>query len=174
MLQGPWLFKKLVAVIAEYDGICNPYEVKLDHTLVWDQIHANPELYRVQAVVDQLARLIGRVQSVEMQPHRWFEGDYVRVKAIIDVLDPLICFTPLNVGDTSRNLLHVKYEKIGYFCDVCGIMGHDLEECGDGVHDQKAIQYGKWMIAKRRIQTSNPYMFRAPMPGRGGDRKSVV
>jgi hypothetical protein len=38
--------------------------------------------------------------------------------------------------------LHVKYEKIGYFCDVCGIMGHDMEECGDGVHDPKDIQSG--------------------------------
>jgi hypothetical protein len=36
----------------------------------------------------------------------------------------------------------VKYEKIGYFCNVCGKLGHDMEECGDGVHQLVDIQYG--------------------------------
>ena len=31
MHQGPWLFKSLMVVIAEYDGLCNPSEVKLEH-----------------------------------------------------------------------------------------------------------------------------------------------
>jgi hypothetical protein len=58
--------------------------------------------------------------------------------------------------------------KIGYFCDVCGIMGHDMEECGDGVHDPKDIQYGKWLIAKRRTQARSMPNFRGPFAGRDG------
>jgi hypothetical protein len=73
-------------------------------------------------VVDQLARRIGKVKSVEMNHQRWFEGDYVRVRASIDVNQPLIRFAPLNIVGGERKLLHVKYEKIGYFCDVCGII----------------------------------------------------
>ncbi|KAM0852267.1 hypothetical protein ACQ4PT_051867 [Festuca glaucescens] len=155
MNQGPWLFRKLVVVIAEYDGIMKPSEVA-----VWAQIHAIPELYRIQEVVDQLARRIGKVKSVEMNHQRWFEGDYVRVRASIDVNKPLIRFVPLNVG--VRKMLQVKYEKIGFFCDVCGVMGHDLEECGDGIHAEEQIQYGKWMIAKRRTQLGGQGFFRAP------------
>ncbi|KAM0917510.1 hypothetical protein ACQ4PT_009435 [Festuca glaucescens] len=128
------------------------------------------ELYQTTAIVDQLARRIGHVKSVEMQHPRWFEGDYVRVKAIIDVNAPLICWTPLNISGTGRTLLLVKYEKIGYFCDVCGIMGHDLEECGDGVHKPEDIQFGKWMIAKRRTQTNTMPTYRDSFPARGGGR----
>ncbi|KAK1619605.1 hypothetical protein QYE76_025122 [Lolium multiflorum] len=169
MHQGPWLFRKLVVVIAEYDGMPRPAEVPLNNTTVWAQIHSIPELYRNQRVVDQLAQRVGRVQSVEMNHQRWFEGDYVRVKAVIDVTKPLIRFAPLNLPG-GRMLLHVKYEKIGFFCDVCGIMGHDMEECGDGIHPPEAIQYGKWLLAKRRVAVGGPRQFRAQGPGRDGGR----
>ncbi|KAM0931051.1 hypothetical protein ACQ4PT_000556 [Festuca glaucescens] len=170
MNQGPWLFRKLVLVIAEYDGIVQPTKVALDRVAVWAQIHSIPELYRRQGVVDQLAQRIGKVKSVEMSHQLWFEGDYVRVRASIEVAKPLIRFVPLNLAGTERKLLHVKYEKIGYFCDVCGIMGHDMEECGDGMHSEKEIQYGKWMIAKRRSQLPGQGFFRARGSGRFGGR----
>jgi hypothetical protein len=118
MKQGPWLFRKLVVVIAEYDGISRPEDVVLDRVAVWAQIHSIPELYRESGIVDQLARRIGQVKSVEMNHQRFFEGDYVRVRAIIKVNEPLIRFAPLNLGGSKRVLLHVKYEKIGYFCVV--------------------------------------------------------
>jgi hypothetical protein len=170
MNQGPWLFRKLVVVLAEYDGIVNPASVHLNRVAVWAQIHSIPGLYRTTAIVDQLARRIGHVKSVKMQHPRWFEGDYIRVRAIIEVNAPLIRWTPLNISGTCRTLLLVKYEKIGYFCDVCGIMGHDLEECGDGVHKPEDIQFGKWMIAKRRMQTNTMPTYRESFPARGGGR----
>lgn len=105
---------------------------------------------------------------MEMKPQRWFEGDYVRVRASIDVTAPLIRFAPLSLGEGKRTLLHVKYEKIGYFCHVCGILGHDMEECGDGVHQPEAVQYGLWMLAKRRAQIGGVYNIRAPFAGRSG------
>jgi hypothetical protein len=64
------------------------------------------------------------------------------VRASIDVNKPLIRFVPLNTGEAGRKFLHMKYEKIHYFCDVCGIMGHDMEGCKDGVHKPEDIQYG--------------------------------
>ncbi|KAM0909026.1 hypothetical protein ACQ4PT_015085 [Festuca glaucescens] len=170
MNQGPWLFRKLVVVIAEYDGLMDPASIALNRVAVWAQIHSIPVLYRKTDIIDQLARRIGQVKSVEIQHPRWFEGDYIRVRAIIDVNDPLIRWTPLNVAGTGRTLLHVKYEKIGYFCDVCGVMGHDLEECGDGVHKPENLQYGKWMLAKRREQPNSVPSYRGSFPVRGGGR----
>jgi hypothetical protein len=56
----------MVIVIAEYDGLFSPSNTTLDHVGVWAQIHPILELYRVQPVVDLLARRIGKVRSVEM------------------------------------------------------------------------------------------------------------
>ncbi|KQJ88980.1 hypothetical protein BRADI_4g22572v3 [Brachypodium distachyon] len=133
MYQGPWLFRGFM-------------------------IHSIPEPYRQQTVVDQLARQIGKVISVEMNPPKYFEGDYVRVRASM--------MTP-----TEHFLLDVKYEKLGFFCDFCGHFGHNQEECGDGLHDPSMLQYGKWFLAKRRVSsTSFSSGIRAPSSGRRGGR----
>jgi hypothetical protein len=47
MNQGPWLFRKFVVVIIEYDGLCDLADVVSDRTAVWAQIHSIPELYNV-------------------------------------------------------------------------------------------------------------------------------
>ncbi|KAM0905176.1 hypothetical protein ACQ4PT_017548 [Festuca glaucescens] len=171
MNQGPWLFRKLVVVMVPYDGVSRPTDVALDQVAVWAQIHSIPELYRKDSIVDQLARRVGKVKSVEKNHQRFFEGDYVRVRATINVNEPLIRFVPLNLGGAERMLLHVKYEKIGYFCAVCGVMGHDMEECGDGVHSPDKEQWGKWLYAKRRTQAGMMFAPRGGMGGRLGGRR---
>lgn len=74
--QGPWIFRGLMVIIEEYDGKGKPEMVQLDRTHVWAHIHDLPDLFRSEAIVHQLARRIGRVQSVEMNPKRLFEGNH--------------------------------------------------------------------------------------------------
>jgi hypothetical protein len=47
----------------------------------------------------------------------------VRVRASIEVSNPLIRFVPLNVGGVGRKMLQVKYDFFCYFCDVSGVLG---------------------------------------------------
>jgi hypothetical protein len=68
----------------------------------------------------------------------------------------------------------VKYEKVPFFCRRCGLIGHDHEECGDGVWEEKQLQYGSWMLATRRANQSVPIrpsstrtMSRGGLSGRG-------
>lgn len=168
MHQGPWIFRELMVIIEEYDGKGRPGAVQLDRTHVWAQIHDLPELFRSQAIADQLARRIGQVKSVEMNPTRLFEGNYVRVRAKIKVDEPLTRFVPLNLNGKERIILPIKYEKIGFFCEVCGILGHIKEECGYGVHSPEEIEYGTWMIATRRNLPSNQGFARGTPSAQGG------
>lgn len=147
--QGLWIFRGLMVLIEGFDGKRAPEFVKLERVSVWAQIHKIPDLYRKEPIVDQLARRIGIVRSVELNPAGCFEGNYVRVRANIDVTKPLIHWTPLNLAGDGI-FLEVKYEKISFFCAVCGLLGHDSEECADGVHPQESKQWGKFLIAKRR------------------------
>lgn len=98
MHQGPWIFRGLMVAIEEYDGKGKPEAVPLDRVYVWAQIHDTPDLYRKEPIIDQLARRIGQVKSVEMNPNRIFEGNYVRVRAKIVISEPLVRFTPLNLS----------------------------------------------------------------------------
>jgi hypothetical protein len=116
---------------------------------VWSQIHGIPELYRKPAIVDDLARRVGKVKEVQMSPKLFYEGNYVRIRVRIDISRPLLRFVSLTMPEGKRRLA-VKYEKIPFFYKRCGFLGLDHEECGDGVWDEKQLQYGTWMLATRR------------------------
>ena len=73
--------------------------------------------------------------------------DYVWVRIKMDLTKPLICFVTLEVEGKQNMIFQVLYEKIPEFCNVCGLLGHVVLECGNGVHPPEAMQYGRWMLA---------------------------
>uniref|UniRef100_A0ACD5ZLU7 Uncharacterized protein n=1 Tax=Avena sativa TaxID=4498 RepID=A0ACD5ZLU7_AVESA len=166
--QGPWTFRGWGVLIEDYDGLCDPESVVFSGLHVWAQIHGVPELYRKQEVLDELARRIGIVREVQMAPKLFFEGNYVRVRARIEISRPLMRFVSLTLPEGKRRLA-VKYEKIPFLCKRCGLLGHDHEECGDGVWTEQQLQYGSWMLATRRANQPAPaprrFTPRAPMRG---------
>nr|XP_020194051.1 uncharacterized protein LOC109779841 [Aegilops tauschii subsp. strangulata] len=147
---GPWLFRNYAVVIEDYDGKTDPEEYALDGVFLWAQIHKVPDLYCHPEVVDELARRIGKVREVPLRPTLYYEGDYVRVRVRVLTAKPLTRFTPLNVEGEGRKMMVVKYEKVSFFCKICGIMGHGFEECGNGIWEEKDKKWGSWMLAKRK------------------------
>jgi hypothetical protein len=120
-------------------------------------------------VIDDLARRIGKTKEVQMSPKLFFEGNYVRLRVMIDVSKPLMRFVSLMVEGEGRKRLAVKYEKIPFFCKRYGLLGHDHEECGDGAWEPKDLQYGEWMLAVRRSNSQlEPRRYAAREPGSGG------
>jgi hypothetical protein len=55
------------------------------------------------------------------------------VRARIEVTKPPLRFIALTVAGIGRKRLAVKYEKLPFFCKQCGLLGHNHEECEDGV-----------------------------------------
>ncbi|KAE8819727.1 Organic cation transporter protein [Hordeum vulgare] len=157
-------------LIEDYDGKKEPTVVDVYGLYVWEQIHNIPELYRKAEVVAQLARCIGRVKETQLMPRLFFEGDYVRVHARVLVTKPLTRVIPLSVAGDGRKLLLVKYEKIPYFCQVCNLMGHNHEVCGDGVWEEKHKQWGGWMLAKHQETPPEQPDAWGPRGGRSGGR----
>jgi hypothetical protein len=167
--QGPWTFRGWAVLIEDYDGKEDPEKIPFNGLYIWAQIHGIPELYRKTNVLDDLARKIGKTKEVQMNPKLYFEGNYVRLRVLIDVGKPLMRFVSLMIEGEGRKRLPVKYEKIPFFCKHCGLLGHDHEECGDGAWEAKDLQYGSWMLATRRSNLQNVEQRRTPRePTRGG------
>ncbi|KAM0902773.1 hypothetical protein ACQ4PT_019059 [Festuca glaucescens] len=133
------------------------------------KIHGIPELYRKMEVMDDLARKVGKVKEVQLAPKLFFEGNYVRIRVRINIAKALMRFVTLTMPEGKKRLM-IKYEKVPFFCKRCGFMGHDHEECGDGVWEEKQLQFGAWMLATRRANqpAPAPRRFTSTGPFRGG------
>lgn len=69
---------------------------------------------------------------------------YLRARVFLDVQVPLVRFVPITLKE--RKKYPVYYEKLPDFCFFCGLMGHLVEECGDGVYDPSACEWGDWIM----------------------------
>ncbi|KAM0865473.1 hypothetical protein ACQ4PT_043245 [Festuca glaucescens] len=153
--QGPWTFRGWGVLIEDYDRLSDPEKFVFGGIYVWAQIHGIPELYRKKEVVDDLARRVGKIKEVQMAPKLFYDGNYVRIRVRVDISRPLMRFVSLTMPEGKRRLA-VKYEKIPFFCKRCGLLGHDHEECGNGVWTEHQLQYGSWMLAVRRANQPAP------------------
>ncbi|KAM0906466.1 hypothetical protein ACQ4PT_016746 [Festuca glaucescens] len=165
--QGPWTFRGWAVLIEDYDSKEDPEHFDFCGLYVWAQIHGIPELYRKPWIVDDLARRVGKTREVQMSPKLFYEGNYVRIRVLLELNSPLKRVVSLNIDGEGKKRLYVKYEKVPFFCKHCGIIGHNHEECGDGVWGAKDLQYGDFMFATRR---ATPVVEPRAFAGRGRGR----
>jgi hypothetical protein len=68
-----------------------------------------------------------------MSTKLFYEGNYVRIRVLLELNSPLKRVVSLNIDGEGKKRLYVKYEKVPFFCKHCRIIGHNHEECGGGV-----------------------------------------
>jgi hypothetical protein len=161
MEGGPWLFRGSALVMAEYDGFTNVDEYKLDKIQIWTRIQGVPEgLMRKKDLAEKVALKVGEPPiSVIVQEGRINPSKYLRARVSLDINKPLVRFVPINLKE--RKKFPVQYERLPDFCRFCGLIGHDVKECGDGVHEDDQCHWGDWL----RVVFESPNQTGA---GRGG------
>jgi hypothetical protein len=165
MEGGPWLFRGAALVLAEYDGFTNVEEYKLDKIPVWARMQGIPEgLMKKKELAEKVARKVGdppiKVIVNEGVPN---SSKYLRARVHVDVNKPLVRIVPITLKE--RKVYPVLYEKLPEFCYFCGLIGHSVTECGDGVHEEDKCQWGEWI--KVIFEPNNP-----PGGGRGSAGRS--
>jgi hypothetical protein len=131
--------------MAEYDGFTNVDEYKLDKIQIWTRIQGVPEgLMKKKALAEKVAMKVGEPPiSVIVQEGRINPLKYLRARVSLDINKPLVRFVPINLKE--RKKFPVQYERLPDFCRFCGLIGHDVKECGDGIHEEKQFQWGDWL-----------------------------
>lgn len=127
---GPWHFRGNPVIIAPYDGYSKPSSIELFKFEIWARIIDLPIAFHGK--VKALASKLG--EFVDSEPSSFdFEGNFYRVRIRLDVRNPLKKATSLIRGG-EREIFAVKYERLPDWCQVCGMMGHEFKEHGDGIH----------------------------------------
>jgi hypothetical protein len=134
---GPWNFRGNLVLIEEYDGFTKPSEIELFFIDIWIQIHDLPVGFA--PLIKSLASKIGKFIHSEGVSND-FEGNFYHVRVKLDVRKPLRGFVVVVRGG-KRELFLVKYEKLPKWCQVCGLLGHEFKDHGDGIHPPQALVF---------------------------------
>jgi hypothetical protein len=167
MEQGPWFFRNQAVMMEEYDGFQNPRSIVLNKIIVWAQILKLPDNFLKEPVIRGMCREMGEIVEVQIRLPAGFIGEFVRVRAKIDVNKKLKRFVSMT-KNKQKDWYQVKYEKLPTFCGNCGMIGHWHEECGDGVHDESKLQWGNFILADGGRGAGRGCAGGRSDPGRGG------
>ncbi|KAI4972100.1 hypothetical protein ZWY2020_003025 [Hordeum vulgare] len=166
MAEGPWTHKGKAVVLAHYDGFTKPSTIALDKIDIWIQIHGLPDGF--YPMIKALSSTAGEYISAEPKSPD-FEGNFFRVRAKIDVTEPLKNDASLVIRK-KREIFRVKYERLPDWCAVCGMLGHMFKECGDGIHDPKKLVFKDLRAVWFRGAGQGPGEGRGSRGGRGRGR----
>lgn len=156
MEGGPWLFRGSAVVLEEYDGFSNVHEYKLDKIPVWTRIQGVPEgLMKKKELAEKVVGKVGEPPiTVIIQEGFINPLPYLRARVFVNLEKPLVRVIQITLR-AKKNYL-VQYEKLPVFCRVCGHIGHEMEECGDGVHDASKCQWGEWLLVQFPTNVRGP------------------
>jgi hypothetical protein len=120
-------------------------EYKLDRIPVWTRIQGIPEgLMKKKELAEKVAKKVGEPPFVVIVNEGTINpAKYLRARVHLDLNKPLVRFVPITLKE--RKKYPVQYEKLPVFCKFCGLMGHEVMECGDGVHEEDQCQWGDWL-----------------------------
>lgn len=68
---------------------------------------------------------------------------YLWARVWLDLDKSLVQVVPITLKEIMSYL--VQYEKLPRFCFHCGKMGHEVTECGNGVHSKNLYEWGNWL-----------------------------
>ncbi|GAU32101.1 hypothetical protein TSUD_358070 [Trifolium subterraneum] len=126
---GPWTFDNYLLILEQIPLGMQIESIPLQHVDLWVQIHNLPIGLMKEKVGITLSNFIGKFVEYDQNNKSSFWRQYMRVKVRMDVHQPLKKDTRVKNIAGEWCTVNFKYEKLGIFCFVCGIMGHTERRC---------------------------------------------
>lgn len=118
----------------------------------WIQIHDLPVGYTSEVVGKQLGNFFGLFLKYDVKNNSSIWREYMRLKVRIDVRKPLNLKKKIVKKDKSEVMVMYKYEKLGDFCFVCGLLSHTERFCKKKLEADVPVMkgWGQWLHAQPR------------------------
>ncbi|KAL8100594.1 hypothetical protein AgCh_032742 [Apium graveolens] len=130
---------------------------KVSHNIVkfWIQIYDLPSGYMSELVGKQLGNFFGSFVSYDLSNNTGIWHEYMKIRIMVDVCFPLKRKKKICKKNKSEFIVNCKYEKLGDFCFVCGLLTHTKNFCKKkigGEVESSRREWGPWLRAPPRRQ----------------------
>nr|KYP46238.1 Uncharacterized protein At4g02000 family [Cajanus cajan] len=126
---GPWSFDRHLLILGIIKDGEVPNQIPLYTVPFWVQIHQLPPGFNSSSVGQNIANHIGEFLEFDSRNTTTFWRSYMRVRVLIDVRKPLKKSKRIKKPGGEATVVLFKYEKLGPFCFVCGLLGHMEDSC---------------------------------------------
>ncbi|XP_056692156.1 uncharacterized protein [Spinacia oleracea] len=127
MAGRPWCFEQNLLLLKDISGDEQPYDIALTHSPFWVRIENLPFNCRSDAHVKAIAAKLDSLMEIEEDVMGI--GKDRRLRVMMDVTKPLRRFLDVVNRQGHTVKVKLKYERLPFFCFMCGIMGHGEKDC---------------------------------------------
>jgi 14-3-3 protein epsilon len=126
---GPWSFNNQMLILERVGLGVQIDNIPLYHVDFWVQVHNLPTGLMAERVGKTLANYIGSFVEYDKNNKGSFWREYMRIKVRVDIRQPLKKDSRVKNQGGAWCTVNFRYEKLGVFCFVCGILGHGENRC---------------------------------------------
>lgn len=150
---GPWSFEQNLLVYHKMQEMEDAHQVVLNEVEVWVQVHDIPKGFISENILMSIGGSIGKYVKSDSANFDGTWKAYVRIRVILNIEKPLKRRMKIKREGGNWSWVNFKYERMGNFCFVCGIIGHTESECSVVyANPDKEVEraYGPWLRASGR------------------------
>lgn len=129
MNGGPWTFDNVMLVLGKINAGEDPLEVPLFKLQFWIQLYGVPSGLMTEAAGIQLGNFFGSFISYDPNNNSSIWHESMRIKISVDVRHPLKRKKKICRKNGTECIVQCKYERLGDFCFVCGLVTHTERFC---------------------------------------------
>ena len=147
---GPWAFEQATLMLHQLEMGEDPCNVKMQEVEMWVQVYDIPRGFLSEAIMRSIGASLGKFVKVESGTFDGVWEPYVRVRVAINVDKPLKRRMKIRREGDNWSWINFKYERLGTFCFVCGMLGHSDRDCIIVYKNpDKVVEraYGVWLRA---------------------------
>jgi hypothetical protein len=127
--QGPWSFDNHTFVLSILPEDADPLEIPLVKVPFWIQVHNLPVGFMSHKAGKNIAEYIGEFLEYDEKNDSLSWRKYMRIRVLVDIRLPLKKAKKIKKPGGEGKMVQFKYERLGTFCYLCGLIGHSDTQC---------------------------------------------
>ncbi|XP_074356430.1 uncharacterized protein LOC141696143 [Apium graveolens] len=150
---GSWNFDGAMLVLGKISAGEDPLEVPLFHLQCWIQLYGVPSGLMTEMAGKQLGNFFGSFVAYDPNNNSSIWRECMRIRISFDVRLPLKRKKKICRKNGTENIVNCKYERLGDFCFVCGLVTHTERFCENKLcmsSKDEARDWGLWLRAPAR------------------------